>query len=99
MSYRNERKFALKSITYIYRVHIGDNCFCPDTEDRDEGHFDISNCKLIQKLKIGNNSFFNYTEFTISDLPELVEVDIGSDCFKYITSIMLCGKVYTIIFI
>ena len=43
--------------------------------------FDISQCIKLQQLTIGDKNFKNIPSFTIQDLPNLVSITIGNDCF------------------
>ena len=81
----------MKEVNKLHSLRIGARCF--SSTERGEAAslsnvFSLSLCPTLQVLVIGNFSFSNFGVFTLSDLPSLAIVQIGtpgqeSYCFAH----------------
>ena len=81
-------KVKLIGLSKLERVVIGENCF---TKENDRGydparHFYLKDCERLRELKIGRDSFSDYSVCEIENVPsleviEMGELDESSRCF------------------
>ena len=87
------------SLKQLVRVTIGDNCFdgSGNPQKCESWAFQLKSCPKLLELKIGNDSFCNYSICQIEDMSSLALITIGDDmnelgCFRY-SSLKLKGCV------
>ena len=87
------------SLKQLVRVTIGENCFNGKGNPRrcKSWAFQLKSCPQLLELKIGNDSFCNYSICQIEDMSSLALITIGDDmnelgCFRY-SSLKLMGCV------
>lgn len=87
------------SLKQLVRVTIGDNCFdgSGNPQKCESWAFQLKSCPKLLELKIGNDSFCNYSICQIEDMSSLALITIGDDmnelgCFRY-SSLELMGRV------
>ena len=71
-SFVNEVK--LIGLTQLERVVIGMNSF---TKEKSHGHFYLKNCERVRVLKIGYESFSDYSVCEIENVPSLEVIEMG----------------------
>ncbi len=72
----------LIGLNQLERVVIGDNCFTKQkiiemSEYNPNRHFYLKNCERLKELKIGYNSFSDYSVCEIENLPSLEGIEMG----------------------
>ena len=72
----------LIGLNQLERVVIGDNCFTKQkiiemSEYNPNRHFYLKNCERLKELKIGYNSFSDYSVCEIENLPSLEVIEMG----------------------
>ena len=72
----------LIGLNQLERVVIGDNCFTKQkiierSEYNPNRHFYLKNCERLRELKIGYNSFSDYSVCEIENLPSLEGIEMG----------------------
>ena len=73
----------LIGLSKLERVVIGENSFTKNGADNDPNrHFYLKNCERVRELKMGYNSFSDYSVIEIENVPSL-EVIEGSNNFRY----------------
>ena len=100
--FENTEKVKLIGMKELERVVIGDRCFTKVkngkglSSDRDPNrHFYLKDCKRVKELKIGCNSFFEYTVCEIESVNRLEVIDMkegsGYDWSFWSASLKLKG--------
>ncbi len=77
-SFRYVNEVRIVSLGQLEKVVIENGCFtkCDDSFNPNR-HFYLKNCERLRKLKIGCNSFSDYSVCEIDTLPSLEEIKIG----------------------
>ena len=70
------KKLKLVGFGSLERVEIGMRCFC----ESDGGCFEVSSCKRLRSVKVGDGSCVDWSEFVMKDCGA-EEVSIGDGCF------------------
>ena len=92
--FENVDELELIGLNQLEKVVIGRQCFIDPEEDYyndcydSDRHFYLKNCERLRELKIGCNSFRDYSVCEIENVPsleviEMGELDEGSCNFKY----------------
>lgn len=76
----------LEGLEDLERVIIGNNTF----RGRN-GTFVMRDCPSLRQLVIGDSSFTEYNEFSISETPSLEEITIGDNCFGNVEEVNIVG--------
>ena len=78
-SLRYVNEVRIVSLGQLEKVVIENGCFtkCDDSFNPNR-HFYLKNCERLRKLKIGCNSFSDYSVCEIDNLPSLEEIKIGA---------------------
>ena len=83
--FENTEKVKLIGLKELERVVIGDRCFTKHKNSSDDHkdpnrHFYLKNCEKVKELRIGCNSFFEYTVCGIENVDslEVIEMKEGS---------------------
>ena len=82
-SFHNVKEVKMMGLKKLERVVIGKGCFgeySPGTvDDRNpKGRFYLKNCEELKELKIGPDSFSDYSVCEIDHLPSLEVIEIGT---------------------
>ena len=67
----------LIGLNQLERVEIGKHSFRRGTRDDPSRHFYLKNCKRLRELKIGRDSFSDYSVCEIENVPSLEVIEIG----------------------
>ena len=89
--FKNVGVLKLIGLKKLEKVMIGNDCFT-----KENGSFTLKECDSLKELKIGMESFINYSRFIVKNLPSLEEMVIGegvdySNCFTF-SSLELKGE-------
>lgn len=83
------RRFCLDGLNALEDIIIGENSFTQfkNTYRKGTGVFSVMNCDVLSSIRIGRNSFSDYSEFSLNswminfmmilDLPNLLSLKIG----------------------
>ena len=77
------QELKLIGLKELERVRIGKSSFtnCPYDPDKDGidpyRHFCLKNCEKLKELKIGNESFMDYSVCEIESVPSLEMIEMG----------------------
>ena len=78
--FENVEEVKLIGLKHLERVMIGKRCF-RENEFRDgpdpNRHFYLKNCEKLRELKIGCQSFFDYSVCEIENVPSLEVIEMG----------------------
>ena len=61
----------------LERVLIGKQCFTKKHKRDPKGHFNLKDCERLKELKIGCNSFSDFTVCEIANVPSLEVIEMG----------------------
>ena len=61
----------------LEKVEIGNGCF-----SKAEGTFEVSDCKKLKRVSIGDDCFVNCERTVFENLNELQSLTIGSGCMN-----------------
>ncbi|KAK8832201.1 hypothetical protein WA577_003077, partial [Blastocystis sp. JDR] len=78
--FRSVKEVKLIGLKQLESVVIGDLCFveCDNWDDDDpDGHFFLKNCERLRELKIGCDSFSDYSVCEIENVPSLEVIEMG----------------------
>ena len=67
----------LIGLNRLERVVIGKWCFTKHRGNDPDGHFYLKNCERVRELKIGRDSFSDYSVCEIENVPSLEVIEIG----------------------
>ncbi len=90
-SFKNVNEVKLIGLNQLERVVIGKSCFTKEksswSNDPDR-HFYLKNCERVRELKMGCDSFSDYSVCEIENVPSLKVIKMGdlneeSNNFKY----------------
>ena len=73
----NVDKVKLIGLNQLERVVIGKECFRKATRVLIYRHFHLKNCERLRELKIGYDSFNDYTVCEIENVPSLEVIKMG----------------------
>ena len=98
--FENVRDVRLTGLKWLERVVIGEKSFTNDDirlDSRPLGDFYLQCCGRLKEVKIGCQSFYDYTTVMIDDLPSLEVIEIGelnkvSANFDYASEFELEGE-------
>lgn len=76
--------FILSGLNRLMDIHVGKGNGVVACEN---GLFSISNCHVVSSIVIGNGSFRNYTEMTISNNLALVSIELGESGFSQVHTV------------
>ena len=71
-------KIEICGLKKLKRIQIGDNCFGADDQNTE---LHIEDCERLKTIQIGNNSFTLFAKLSLSRLPQLETLELGSNCF------------------
>ena len=79
--FENTEKVKLIGLKELERVAIGDRCFTKhknnsDSHEDPNRHFHLKDCKRVKELKVGCNSFFEYTVCEIENVDSLEVIEM-----------------------
>ena len=78
--------FEVSGLNQLTTLIVWENCF------RDgRGRCSIVNCFKLRSIQIGDNSFTDYSEVELKNLPSLESVALGVRCFCLVASFSLYG--------
>ena len=89
--FQNVREFVVDGLESLESVKFGRNCFRISWEERNDGLCRITNCPNLRQLEIGNNCFFDFKSFELSNVNSLQSIEFGWKCFEY-TDFSLKGE-------
>ena len=81
--FRETEELRLIGLNGLERVVIGKYCFYSVSYDADKDgmnpnrHFYLKNCEKLRELKIGCQSFFDYSVCEIENVPSLEVIEMG----------------------
>ncbi|KAK8831882.1 hypothetical protein WA577_001937, partial [Blastocystis sp. JDR] len=78
--FKNVDEVKLIGLNRLERVMIGQNCFtkCGNSHGYDPNrHFYLKNCERLRELKMGRDSFSDYTVCEIENVPSLEVIEMG----------------------
>ena len=82
--FQNVREFVIDGLERLESVKIGQKSFRIDEwKERDDGICRITNCPNLRQLEIGDDSFYDFTSFELSNLNSLQSIEFGERCFQY----------------
>ena len=82
-SFKNVWRLIIEDLPELQTINIGENCFRASRGDLNDGICQITNCRYLKQLKIGDNSFEYYKGFDITLVKYLQTVEFGKSSFKY----------------
>lgn len=79
-SMKSVRVVKLVGLNALEKVIVGMHCFtCRKSEDRQSKcSFTLRDCEKLTELRVGRESFGNYSVFDVSNLPSLEVIEMGS---------------------
>ena len=76
--FENVKEVKLIGLSQLERVVIGMNSFTKNGNDYDPNrHFHLKNCERLRELKIGCDSFSDYSMCEIENMPSLEVIEMG----------------------
>ena len=81
--FRYVREFVIDGLKSLESVKIGIDCFRIDWKERDDGICRITNCPNLRQLEIGDDSFYDFKSFELSNVNSLQSIKFGNRCFDY----------------
>ena len=81
--FKNVREFVLDGLERLESVKIDGDCFLLDIEKRDDGICRITNCPNLIQLEMGDESFYDFKSFELSNLNSIQSIKFGDYCFEY----------------
>ena len=87
------RLFELDGLSELNSIVIGKKSFRISGSERSDGTCRIVNCAKLKSIQIGDDSFYDYRSFELTNLPSLQSIDIGMRCFKYTPVFSLTGLI------
>ena len=85
------RRFVIDGLESLESVKIGYKCFRIGEEERDDGVCRITNCPNLRQLEIGDNSFFDFKSFELSNVNSIQSIEFGGKCFKHVREFVIDG--------
>ena len=70
------KKMKLVGFANLEKVEMGMSCLCKS----DDGEFEVSGCKRLKSVKMGDGSCEDWSSFVMKDCG-VEEVSIGDGCF------------------
>jgi len=89
--FKHVREFVVDGLESLESVKFGRHCFRISWEERNDGLCRITNCPNLRQLEIGNNCFFDFKSFELSNVNSLQSIEFGWKCFEY-TDFSLKGE-------
>ena len=84
--FKNVEEVKLIGLKQLERVVIGDNSFAIkwfSTGKDPNRHFYLKNCERLKELRIGCDSFVQYSVCKIENVDSLEVIAMGMECFSY----------------
>ena len=81
--FQNVREFVIDGLGSLESVKIGEKCFRISYDERNDGVCRITKCPNLRQLEIGDESFWDFKSFEISNLNSIQSIDLGGECFWY----------------
>ena len=77
---KSVRVVRLVGLNALEKVIVGMHCFtCTESEDeQSKCSFTLRDCEKLTELRVGRESFGNYSVFDVSNLPSLEVIEMGS---------------------
>ena len=77
--FKNVSELKVIGMKMLKKVLIGMNCFTKKKDENDKNVYGlyVKNCELLRELKIGHNSFCDYSVCEIENVPSLEVIEIG----------------------
>ena len=85
------REFIIDGLPNLENVKIGWYCFKIGDKERDDGLFRIMNCSNLHQLEIGNESFFDFQTFELTNVNSLQSIEFGGACL-FFANLTIKGK-------
>ena len=75
------------------RLVIGKKCFSGDNgyNEKSRGELYVDGCEKLEELKIGSESFMNYTVCEIANVESMQLIEMGDECFENVKKMKLVG--------
>ena len=90
--FKHVREFVIDGLESLESVKIGNLCFGIDDKERDDGICRITNCPNLRQLEIGDDSYWDFKSFELSNVNSLQSIKFGSWCFRYAEDFSLKGE-------
>lgn len=74
--FKNVKTFKVTGLGKLERVAIRSYCFHPSSKE-EVSSFCVKDCSMLKELKIGANSFTDYSVCEIANVPMLEVIEIG----------------------
>ena len=74
-------EFRIDGLNDLKSLIIGKNSFRMNDGNDGFRSFHVLNCDELESIEIGMNSFVDYNEFELRNLPSLLSIDIDVNCF------------------
>ena len=81
--FNHVREFVIDGLASLESVKIGEYSLGMDGEERDDGVCRITNCPNLRQLEIGDDSFWDFKSFELSNVNSLQSIYFGNSCFYY----------------
>ena len=81
--FQHVREFVIDGLPSLESVKIGEWCFRIDKEERNDGLCRITNCPNLRQLEIGDESFYDFKSFELSNLNSIQFIKFGEYCFRH----------------
>ena len=80
--FQHVQEFSIVGLNWLESVSIGEYSFGSNGSILEGSEFKIVNCPQLKSLYIGGSSFVRYYGFELSQLPQLISVEIVSDRYN-----------------
>lgn len=91
--FKNVEAIYVIEMKKLEKLVIGKNCFTKDygRNDKPKGEFYVDGCEKLRELKIGEQSFSNYSICEIENVENLQLIEMGGYCFENVKKMKLIG--------